>query len=304
LVKGFEHAIGAKVASKFLVPAILNVVNRGSAQGLVETIDHVSNMVAGNNAIERAVSSTLKGAPIIGQDAYNTKNVNSWIENGGSTGDVKASVEDGSEPPPGFAEGGEVQPKPVTQGNKGMEVHYPEQNMVLSTMKGRTSNYLMSLKPQKDAPKLAFDEEPDTREQERTYQRALKIAVKPLSVMHEISTGSIDPDHIKHLNAMYPELTNLLQRKVTEGITKQQLKGEKPPYVVRQGMSMLLGTPLSGEMTPANIQAAQSVFAQGQQQQQASPPPKKKGNDKSTLSKSSQAFLTGPQALVSRAQKA
>ena len=179
--------------------------------------------------------------------------------------------------------------------------HWPEQGMMLGAAKTRVNNYLNSVRPLPNQPKLAFDSAPDTREQEKTYNRALDIALQPLSVLDKIKKGTLTPEHLVHLNQMYPEVVSHLQKKITDRITQAQLKGEKPTYQVRQGLSMLMGTPLSGEMTSTNIQAAQAVFMQQKQQaQQAAPTKNKKGT--ASLSKAADSFKTADQAAAARQQ--
>ncbi len=88
---------------------------------------------------------------------------------------------------------------------------------------------------------------------------------------------------------------------------KDQMDGKKPSFVVRQGLSMLMGTALSGELTPQTIQAAQATFASAAKQRQQSDQgsrgePQTKGS-KASLSKSDRAFLTDDQAREARQQK-
>jgi hypothetical protein len=177
---------------------------------------------------------------------------------------------------------------------------FPEQTMALQMARGRMSTYLRSLQPQQQGPSLSFDSPPDLREQKRTYEKALLIAAQPLSVFGHIAKGTLEPEHIQHLNAIYPEVSNQMQKKLTENIMLMQMKGEKPSYKTRQGLSMLLGAPLSSEFVPANIQAAQSVFIPAEATQQPGAKPTKL---KQSLSKSAKAFMTDDQSRQFRMQK-
>ncbi len=90
------------------------------------------------------------------------------------------------------------------------------------------------------------------------------------------------------------------------GIVKAQIDGEKPSYKVRQGMSMFLGAPLSAELMPQNIAAAQAVFVQKKAQQEPDKAPGKssKTHDSAkALSKSDKAYLTSDQARETRQQR-
>ena len=149
--------------------------------------------------------------------------------------------------------------------------------------------------------KLAFDDKPDNTEQERTYRKALKLAAHPVGILDKVQRGTIEPEHLKHMNAMYPEFNDILQKKITNQIIKYQLDDKKPHYKVRQGLSSLMGAPLSAEMTPQNIIAAQATFlgTKPQQSQGGSAPQKKTA----PLDKASQPYRTADQAAASRQQK-
>jgi len=304
---GWPIKWGSTAAVKKVVPAVLKTLASGHLTGLAGAIDHASNVAAGHGAVTSLVDALFTGIPIAGQKAYRAyndddgKKIDDWIEKGGVTSEIQNELShDQPAEAAGFAKGGEVTIGPPAQKEGDAAGVYPDQNVLMGTVRGRVSQYLTGLKPQKTQPKLAFDPPADDRQQKRTYQQALKVAAHPMSILEEIHKGSIQPDQIKHLNSMYPEVVQILQKKMTERVTKAQEKGEKPSFKVRQGLSMLLGTPLSGEMQPQNIQAAQAVFLP------KSAPALPKGPSQSSaksLSKSDQAYLTGGQSLQRRSQK-
>lgn len=189
----------------------------------------------------------------------------------------------------------------------GMEVEAPHipsaQNVLMGAAKTRAFNYLNSQRPvpEEFQSKLPFDDPHEDDDKKRSYHEALDVAHHPLGVLDHVKSGSILPEQMAHLKGMYPELTEHLQKKLTDRITKAQLEDKKPPYAVRQGLSLFMGANLSGELVPANIQAAQAVFAPQRaaaQQQSGST----KGKSTKSLSKSDQSFLTSDQALVHRQQ--
>lgn len=231
-----------------------------------------------------------------------TKALEEWLEKGGIEHNLQEEFYNQASQQ-NYAEGGQVK----KSSNEGIhhahpiEKEFPEQNMLLQTTKGRASAYLSSLKPQKNQPKLAFDKEPNQKQQKKAYDKALGVAAHPLSILKKIKQGTLDKDEVRDINAMYPELSEKLRQKMVERITKDQLENKKPSYKVRLGMSLFLGVPLSSDMTPANMQAAQKVFKSATAQpQQNAPAPAKKTN---ALTKSSQAYLTANSAAASRQQK-
>jgi hypothetical protein len=181
------------------------------------------------------------------------------------------------------------------------------QAAMMGMTRGRVANYLQALKPNPaGSPHLAFDEPADDPNKQRIYQSALHVANDPSSVLSHIKAGTLEPEHTQHLGAMYPDTMSLYQRKATDRITQAQMDGEMPDSHVRAGLGQLVGAPLSGEMTPASIQAAQAVFAAPVPQQAQSPGGKGSGKQsasKKALTNSDKAYLTDDQARQERGQK-
>lgn len=301
---GIGAGLLGKYAGKVATPVVLKILSSDSSLGILDALNHAEKVAKGVRQVDRAVESLFGGTAKVGAVvAGNHKKLEDWLENGGVTDEVQQSLHEAQSPEvPGFAKGGEVQP--VQRQENGVATHFPEQNVIMQAAKARASNYLNTLRPSKNAPRLAFDAQPDDRKQKKTYQRALAVANSPLKILDEIKRGTVEPDDIKHLSKMFPEVVSMLQKKVTERISKSQLSEQRPSSKVRQGLSMLLGTPLSGELTPQGIQAAQAVFARaGKQSSPEGAPSKPSGTKVSALSKSDRAFLTDDQARMARQQR-
>lgn len=269
-----------------------------------KALDHYHGAIRkGHKNLESEIESVFSEGKYVDQDHSKfIKRIDEWLEKGGIDHNIQEEIY-AQNSPQNFAEGGKVG-KNEREGilnNHPITEFYPEQNLMLQTAKGRISGYLNGLRPQKNQPKLAFDLDPDTKQQKKSYDRALGIAVHPMSILRKIKKGVLDKEDLTHFQSMYPELGEKLNQKLVERITKDQLNGKKPKYKVRQSMSLFLGVPLNAEMLPQNIAAAQSVFkTPTAQPQQNGPAPQKKT---SALTKSSQAYLTANSAAASRQQK-
>lgn len=304
LEKGFS-----KVSAKTVAPAMLKILNSGKFQGFSSAFNYADGVSRGLNAVDANISRLFGAAGIAAQQGiheYGSQDAREKLREQIANGSLNEQLQDGinqqnqGTPPPGYAKGGEVKAPAEPEPPNGVAIHYPEQNVLLNATKGRISNYLNSLRPLPNQPKLPFDKEPDMRQQEKAYNKALDIANAPLGILDEIKKGTILPDHVKHLKSMYPELDNLLQKRLTQKITDSQLKDEKPPFHIRQGLSLYMGTALSAGLQPQSIQAAQAVF---QQQQQGAPPQKKKSGS-APLTNSDRSFLTSSQSREGRQQRA
>ncbi len=280
------------------------------AAGTLKPIDvdgHLSAIRKGNARITASLKALFddpKGLKREPPDAKAREKLAAYLENGGLTQSLKeASYPQEAQ---AFAKGGAVEhhPKSVAPvlADTSIATHYPTQNILMHATRAAREGYLNGLRPTELTAKRAFDDEPDQTDQRRRYHQALDLANDPLSILREIGHGTLEEDHVGHLSAMAPELTDMLRRKLTEKVTHAQVKEKKPPYHMRQALSLFLGADLSSELTPESIAAAQATFAP----KGAPPAPADQGKAKHStakLTKSDQAFLTSDQAREERGQK-
>ncbi len=305
-----------KTAGDLVVPVATKWMVEGAPSNLAPLLNYATQVNQGNALINKSIESLFKeGVKQVPRYLDSEKardRLEKWIDDTGIDQDIQTEMSNQNSVPQ-FAEGGAVTgmtptPKPQSSmlNDNPIAQIYPDQNAMIQTAKGRISNYLRGLKPAGDVSRLPFDPEPDQRKRKRTYQRALTIALDPLSIMGHVRNGTLEPEHVQHFTAMYPELGRTLQNRLTSQIVNSQLSGKKPNFAVRQGLSLLLGTPLSSELLPQNIQAAQATFrrlSQNQSQTQQGAQTAQKRPSRSRLSKTDQAFLTGTQALATRQQQ-
>ncbi len=280
-------------------------MGRNVGDGSLEKYD--KSVAKGHKSLSSIVKNIFDGSDVEHVDHEKSKDdIHDWLESGGIANEMQNEIYNQNEAPKLFAEGGSVKKDSKDTGvfnDHPIGTVYPRQNMLLNGIKGRASNYLGSLMPQKNAPRMAFDDLPDQSEKKKSYRRALGIAANPMSIFKKIQKGTLEPEHVEHMNALYPELGEVFKKKLTEEIVKSQLNGKKPSYKVRQGLSLFLGTPLSSEMSPQNIAAAQATFQSsggGNQAAGRNGVTKSKG---SALKEESQSLLTANQAAASRQQK-
>ena len=260
---------------------------------------YMSRLKKGHKAVDQGVESLFTdGSPEFeDKPEKEREQIKEYINKGGIDAEMQAQHQQQLQPQ-GYAEGGSVSMEPKREDP--LSGVYPEHNLILNTAKARVSHYLNSMKPQEEQPTLPFDPKKDMKVQNKNYDKAVQMAAQPLGILKEVKDGSLTPDVMKHFTQMWPEVHTHLSKKMTEQIMKAQMKGERPPYKVRQAMSMFMGSTLDSTMTPASIMAAQNVFASkaAQQQPQQAPTKNKKGT--STLSKASEPYQTASQAAQAR----
>lgn len=306
-----------RVSKDVAVPAILKVLEAGRPTAIGDALEHAGNIAKGNSLLQNGVDSLFTGAKLGGQKAYSesdekTKDkIKKFISEGGINQQLQHSLQKTSPQNqpivPHFAEGGMVEapkaPEPANPniGDSNLSAVYPSQAMLMMQAKGRVSDYLNQKRPLDETSALPFDKAEKNPEHERVYDRALNIADKPLSVLNHIQKGTLEPEHVAHMKQMWPEVYNQISKKMTERMATAKLNDEKmPPFHVRQGMAMFLGSPLDSTMTPQAIMAAQSVFAQQKLAMSSAAPGEKPKKNTSKMDKIAPRFQTGSQAAASR----
>lgn len=262
-----------RASQKYVAPMILKAASNGAVQNVGQILDYATAIQTGNQAVIKGVDSLFKYGT---GEALNyeipeidRKVLKKYIEDGGADKQISDEAQQQGAIAPAYAGGGKVN----EMGDQQNEIsnHWPEQNVLLSSAKGRVSGYLNSIRPQSNKPKLPFDSEHKNKHEDREYNKAIDLALKPISVLKHVKEGTLLPKHVTALTQMYPEVYKHLSQKITERMMQAQVNKEKrPPYKTRQALSLFLGTSLDSTLTPMGIQAAQNVFAQ-QKAQKAAP---------------------------------
>lgn len=290
-----SHAAVGFIARHGL-PGMLNLHKISDLKKYQSAVD------SGHKHIDRHAESLFSGDHVEpGDYERHREAIDKWVSKGGITDEIQKEIHE-QNAPQAYAEGGEVEKKEHVHKHSVVSAARPEDHQMMQMSKARVADYLNGQRPQEHAPKLAFDHEPDQTQQKKSYAQARDLAIHPLGILEKIKKGTLEPEHLAHFSAMYPDLNAKLQQKLTEKITESQMSGKKPSAKVRQGLGTFLGAPLSGEMSPQNMQAAQAVFAAKQPAPAPGEAPKPKKNT-AKLSKSDQSYLTGNQSLVGRQQR-
>lgn len=304
--------------TRVAVSAVLKALSSGEHAGIPQVVNYAEGISKGAGRVENAINNLFTiGGKQQTQAASSEKDrekLREYVENGTLNQQIQDQANKGSggapmvTPAPSFAGGGEVlapQPhmpvskpvSPLLAGADHIAAVFPQQAMLLGAAKSRINGYLNQIRPQAITSKLPFDDHMDDKAKKKSYDRALDIANNPLSVVDHIKSGTLEPEHVKHMNQLYPELSNHLQKKIMEKVTDAQMKNEKPPYKVRQSLSLFMGQPLDSNLTQQNIAAAQMSFIS----QKSAPPAggQNKGSTKG-LSDVSNQFRTHDQSIQNR----
>ena len=169
--------------------------------------------------------------------------------------------------------------------------HYlPDHQAQVVANSTRAAQYLQTLKPQPhQLSPLGKEVEPSAAQIAR-YNRALEIAQQPAVVLQHVKDGTLKQSDIQDLGAMYPGLYKNMVAKLSNEMVSRKAEEGPIPYKTRVSLSMFLGQPLDGSITPQGIAAAQFTYMPKQ------PPQGIKGKSITKLGKSNKEFRTPLQA--------
>lgn len=250
-----EHALGPLFSSALngIAKPILSAMNNASAARAA--IDMGVAATNGHNLIQRAATSVFKaGREVLPKAAMPSDKDLAKLD--------KQVAYMATSPDKMERIGGDVG-------------HYmPDHARALSQTASTATNYLNSLRPAPLHQAPLDSKSPVNTMQKAAYNNALRIAQQPLTILDRIQKGTLTPQDVHSLRAMYPALYTKLSNHLTEEMTNHLAKGDMVPYKTRIGLSLFLGQPMDSTMTPSAILAAQPLSPpQNQPQGQPGKPP-------------------------------
>lgn len=187
--------------------------------------------------------------------------------------------------------------KAIVQQNQGLDEHAPKTSQALAVTSTRAINFLASKVPQHPVRgPLAPKWEPSQAEVAK-FARYYEAVQNPLVVLKQAAAGTLTPEAIEAVQAVYPDLFARMQA----GIVSRLASGNRPPARSRLMLSLLLGQDMDGSlgMLMANQAIHQGPSAK-QQGPGAAPPaikPNSRGMGRVSISERS---LTPLQASANR----
>jgi hypothetical protein len=231
------------------LPAILKpfLGSEASAVGLKSAFDAMEAIVAGESAMGRAAESLFSGASS-GITAPSHQELHALDE----------SVHGLSQNPEAMlALGGQLG-------------HYmPAHQTALAETVQSAVNYLNGKRPMPAKPGILNQDIAPSHAEIAAYQRSLAIAQQPLTVIDLLKKGTLQPQDVQDIQNLYPALVPALMNKVNRHMIDHMSGGQRVPFKLRWGLSMLMGQPMDGLFSPQAIQAAQATHLPAQPPQQA-----------------------------------
>jgi hypothetical protein len=247
----------------------------------------------------RVVQSALKGDQLISQGAKNVFKAGaevlpvSAIPSIAQIGKLSTQLVAAQNNPQQFSQN-------VT--NNPLGTYMPAHAQSMAQTIGNATNYLNALRPDTSKKAPLDSSRVPSSVQQGSYNNALRIAQQPATVLQKVKDGTITPDDIKHITALYPAAWTKMQSELSSAMASHIAKGRHVPYTTRVGLSMALGQPMDSTFTPQAIQSAQPQGGQPQAPAAQAPKSGKKSSTKD-LHKISEQAMTPGQARQQSASK-
>lgn len=166
----------------------------------------------------------------------------------------------------------QADPSPLLEGGGKIGHYLPEQVGAIGETNARVVNYVNSQRPTGQKLSPLDPVMPPSEIEKAAFTKVLEIAQQPLVVVEKIKDGSLLPDDVIHLQAMYPKMYDTLVQKLTNAMTEHLAADGEVPYHTRMSLSLFTAQPLDATMTPEAIISAQPRPAAQPQQGQMTQP--------------------------------
>lgn len=143
--------------------------------------------------------------------------------------------------------------------NNSLGVYMPNHAQAFSQTLANAVGYINSQRPN-TTPQAPLDgNRIPSAVKQGAFQNLLTIAQQPLTMYSKVQQGTITPDDVKHMSALYPAAYDAMKMQLSHAMTDQVSKGGAVsiPYKTRIGMSLFLGQGVDSTLTPSAIQSAQ-----------------------------------------------
>lgn len=272
---------GAYIGEKTLGPIIdslakpmLEGVTNGAA--LKSSIDYLANSIKGGNTLSNSVNAFFKSSEIIPKHL---------LPDEGSREKLEKSL----------AHIGNFDDAMQAGGDLG---HYmPNHSAAVASLTAQTKNYFDSIKPKSVLMNPLDTPSPISKSAQAKYNRALDVAQQPLLVLKHAKNGTLLPQDVQTLQAIYPGLHKSMVQELSNEMISHTSKGQPIPYHERVALSLLMGTNFDSTMTPANMQNIIATAGAQQESHQAAQKQKKaSGVELRQIDKTNALYATRSQA--------
>jgi hypothetical protein len=146
----------------------------------------------------------------------------------------------------------------LTQSVGPLDQHAPNTAQSLSVTSARGIAFLASKIPHAPDGQLWSSGWKPSPAEIAKFNRYYEAVNKPLSILKQAATGTLTPEAVEAVEAVYPELMAKIR---ASAISKAASRKTAPPYRARQALATLIGQDVDGSLLPTAIMANQTSHA-------------------------------------------
>lgn len=153
-----------------------------------------------------------------------------------------------------------------------LENDLPDHAGLLAAKLGSAQGYFAGLKPKAQQMRPLDPVMPPSTDQEANYRRQLENAEHPRSILRRVHDGTLNPEDLRTVRALYPKLADEMTNHVGEALISAKTEGKPLSYSHRTTASLILGQPLDTTMTQSAMAACIRANAGAETTTQGAPP--------------------------------
>lgn len=184
----------------------------------------------------------------------------------------------------------------LNEQTKLLYAHAPESTGALNGALIRANQFLTAKMPKTPPPTPLGGEFQPSQAEKAKFERYSSVIENPISVMSTIHDGTITPESVEALSTVYPKMYDQMRGAVFSALADHKSKDGPIPYSAKMGLTLFMGQPMDGTLTPQSILSHQPP----PQTPQMPSAPQGKGKSKGALSKlgkSASLYATGDQSI-------
>lgn len=174
----------------------------------------------------------------------------------------------------------------------------PAHHAAIAAKAATAMNYLQSIKPQPTQAGPLDAVIPPGESKQKHYRRQLEIAENPSLIYQHAKDGSLLPQDLQTLSALYPKLRNKIQDHAFETLAQAKAANKNLTRAQKRQFGALIGQRLTFQQTPEACQAIMKANAPAQMPVPPQKKPKKaSGVELKQIDKANELALTPLQKL-------
>jgi len=157
----------------------------------------------------------------------------------------------------------------LSKGTENINNYAPEIAQQIQISAARAIQFLAAHAPVVDSPFALGEKMTPSRLELNKFSEKLNVIGNPAVILDEAASGSLVPEHVQVVQAVFPALFAKMQAQVIDDLAVARAKNKTIPYRTKTMLSLILNQDLDASITAKAITANQAIMRQAAQAGQA-----------------------------------